>query len=114
MELKEFITQTLVQITEGVAEAQTLVKESGCLINPEGFSMVGDQIKIGYKNEYRKIQNIKMSVSVTVTEGTGNKSGIGIVASVFKVGMSADQKESNEVTNRIDFEIPISLPVMEK
>ncbi len=32
MELKEFITQTLVQITEGVADAQKLVKQSGCLI----------------------------------------------------------------------------------
>ena len=114
MELKEFITQTLVQITEGVAEAQKQVKDTGCLINPEGVSFDGGHIKHGYKNEYRQIQKIRMSIAVSVSENKDSKSGIGIVASVFKAGINSGESEINETVNRIDFEIPVALPVMEK
>jgi hypothetical protein len=113
MELKEFITETLSQITEGVAAAQLRLKDTGVLINPEGFSMEGGQIKKGYKNEYRQIQNIKMTIAVTVTEESDSKAGIGVMASVFKAGKSIGESEQNQTINRIEFEIPIALPVME-
>ena len=35
MDLKDFVKETLVQITEGVKEAQEECKKSGCRINPE-------------------------------------------------------------------------------
>ena len=36
MELKDFVKETLVQITEGVKEAQEECRKNGCRINP-GF-----------------------------------------------------------------------------
>lgn len=41
MELKEFVTQTLVQIIEGVKDAQQQTKDSGALINPKTFRNTG-------------------------------------------------------------------------
>lgn len=37
MELKAFITETLLQISEGVLNAQELLESKGVLINPQGF-----------------------------------------------------------------------------
>jgi hypothetical protein len=35
MELKEFITQTLININQGIIDAQEQSKESGIVINPK-------------------------------------------------------------------------------
>jgi hypothetical protein len=112
MELKDFIKTTLVEITNGVVEAQLELKDTGCLINPEGFSMQGGQIKQGYKNEYRAIQMVKMNIAVSVTENSGKKSGIG-VAKIINAGINSEQMASNEKITTIEFEVPIALPVME-
>lgn len=113
MELKDFITQTLVQITEGVQEAQKQVKNSACIINPM-TDHNGTQIQEGYQNNFRQIQAVKMSVAVTVTESNDTKAGIGIVSTVLRAGKSTGETEHNQTMNRIEFEIPVALPVMEK
>ena len=46
MELKDFIKETLVQITNGVVEAQNIINGTGCYINPEGYYK-GDQVHTG-------------------------------------------------------------------
>lgn len=112
MELQEFIKTTLVQITNGVIEAQKELNESGCLINPEGFTMEGGQIRKGYKNEYRAIQKIKMNVILSVSENEGSKKGIG-VAKVINAGLNSEQSSSNNKQTSIEFEIPVAFPVME-
>lgn len=111
MELQEFIKNTLIQITNGVIEAQNELKDTGCLIIPEGFTLQGGQIKQGYKNEYRAIQTVKMNIAVSVSENSGTQKGIGVV-NVFKAGISSDDKVGNEKITNLEFEIPIALPVM--
>lgn len=112
MELKEFVAQTLIQIVEGVKDAQEKIKESGALINPKTFTgpgiVVDDSSSV---NTVRNIQNVKMNVAVTVTENAGNKSGIGIVASVFKAGTLKEESDTNTTTSRIEFDVPVSFPV---
>ncbi len=110
MELQEFIKNTLVQITNGVIDAQNELKGTGCIINPESFHS-GNEIKIGYKNEYRSIQKIKMNVVVNVTENSGSKSGIG-VAKIIKAGIDSEESVSNGKVTSLEFEIPVAFPVM--
>ena len=112
MDLKDFISETLVQITQGVQDAQEKIKNTGCLINPEGFYQ-GENVKIGYKNEFIHVQKVKMSVAVRVIENTETKAGLGVVSAIFTAGVSNKDGETNTVSNRIEFEVPISLPVMD-
>lgn len=111
MELKEFIKQTLVQITNGVVEAQESIKNTGCYINPEGFH-TGEQVKPGFNKEYRHVQKIKLSIAVTVEENNETGKGVG-VSSILVAGISTKNNNTNTSTNHIEFEIPISLPVMD-
>lgn len=88
MELKEFVTQTLIQIIEGVKDAQEQTKESGALINPKTYRDSGLIIENSKpENKIRNIQNVKMNIAVTVTENT--------------------------TTSRIEFDVPVSFPVSE-
>lgn len=110
MELKDFIKQTLIDITKGVSEAQEEIKDSGAYINPEGLHHQGN-VRPGYNGEYRHVQQIKLSVGVNAVENSEMKGGIGVI-SVFSAGLSGKISDANTVTNRIEFEIPISLPIM--
>ncbi|SRX75642.1 hypothetical protein [Aequorivita antarctica] len=111
MDLKDFIKQTLIQITDGVKDAQEYIKDSGAYINPEGFHD-GENLKSGYRGEYRHVQKVKLSVAVNVVENSELKGGVGII-SVFSAGVSSKVSDVNTIKNRIEFEIPISLPVMD-
>lgn len=112
MELQEFIKNTLVQITNGVKEAQEELKDSGCLINPEGFNMNGGQIKSGYENKYRSVQKIKMNVVLNVEETQGSTSKIG-VAKLLHAGIGSEENSSTNQMTSIEFEIPVAFPIMD-
>lgn len=112
MDLKEFITETLVQITQGVQDAQEKIKDTGCLINPEGFHQ-GENLKSGYNKEYRHVQKVKMSIAVKVIENSDTKAGLGVMSAILNAGVLNKEGETNTVTNRIEFDIPISLPIMD-
>ena len=111
MDLKEFITETLVQITEGVQSAQEKIKNTGCLINPEGFHQ-GENLKHGYNGKYRHVQKVKMSIAVNVIENSETKAGLGVVTTILSAGLSNKAGETNTSTNKVEFDIPISLPIM--
>lgn len=113
MELKDFIRETLIQITNGVIEAQEFVKGTGCYINPEGFNLDSSQIKSGFNKQYRSVQKIKLSIAINVLENTEKKAGIGVMAAFLSAGTSSKNSDSNSTLNHIEFEIPISLPVMD-
>lgn len=112
MELQEFIKETLVQITQGVIDAQQELKDSGCLINPNGNRASEAQIQLVPNTTFRSIQKVKMNVALTVSESSGNKKGIG-VAKVFHAGINSEHEALNEKITSISFEIPIALPVAE-
>lgn len=110
MELKDFIKHTLTEITNGVKEAQEEIKDTGAYINPEGFHS-GENLRSGFEGEYRHVQKVKMSIGVNVVENSEIKGGAGII-SVLSLGINGKVSDVNTFTNRIEFEIPISLPVM--
>jgi len=114
MELQEFIKNTLVQITNGVIEAQNELKDTGCLINPMSYNASADAniIVEGVKNKARLIQKIKMNVVLDISKSKNSKSGIG-VAKVIKAGIEADETSTNKNVTSVEFEIPISFPVMQ-
>ena len=113
MELQEFIKTTLVQITNGIIDAQKELEGSGCLINPEGFGREAEQIKRGYENRYRSIQKVRMNVVLSVSESEGSKSGIG-VAKFIKAGIDNEENTSTNKYTSVDFEVPIAFPIMDE
>jgi hypothetical protein len=113
MELQEFIKNTLVQITNGVIDAQKELKDSGCLINPMCYTSQIDKKLIidGVRNTGRMIQVVKMNVVLDVSNSSNSKSGIG-VAKVIKAGIESDETTSKKDVTSMEFEIPISFPIM--
>ncbi len=112
MELKQFISETLFQLIDGVVEAQSKVDSLGGRIIPH--VRIQDQKSLYRTNDDLPVIFVDFDVSVEAQEGTGTKGGIGVVTGMFNLGSSGESKENKQLSNRIKFSIPVALPLHRK
>ena len=113
MDLKDFVKEALVQITEGVKESQEIIREHGGYANPAtGTSSSNIDAHIGNLKDGQSIYLVDFDISVSVTESTGiNGSSKLTVASLFNLGAGVESSDSNSTLSRIAFKVPLALPV---
>lgn len=110
MELKQFITDALVEIIEGVKNAKTTIGDNG-VINPSAIGNVSAyEGKSSYLAQGHKVCTfVDFDIAVTVTEGTGTKGGIGVFAGAIGLGSQGQSTELNSTVSRIRFQVPVIL-----
>lgn len=111
MDLKEFVTQTLTQIIEGVRDAQTRGKELTAEVNPHLDTSAEQAGKQGFLNAGGQfVPIVQFDVALTVTEGTGTKGGIGVFAGAIFLGSSGQSQNESSSVSRVKFSVPVRLP----
>jgi hypothetical protein len=114
MELKEFVKNTLVQITEGVKEAQDECIKSGGLINPMLETPISNSDRFEIKGKYYPTSKVNFSVGLTESDTDGGKRGIGVFLGKLSVGMeNTKEVEAQSVTN-IEFSVTVVLPYIDR
>ena len=114
MELREFICETIVQISNGVNDAIEKCKDLDVIINPNVMTGSKDDYVIPKKTNKdieRRVQIIDMDIAVTVSDSSENNAGCKFGIEVL--GFGAKMKDSSVIRseNRIKFSIPVSLPI---
>ncbi|TAN46369.1 MAG: hypothetical protein EPN26_15245 [Rhodospirillales bacterium] len=102
MELKDFISSSLVQIVEGVQAALDAVGNnhtSGAKINP----MVAH-------GAHTNPKDVEFDIAVTVTGGANLNGKVGIKIASFQVGGGGEKKSETQAVSRIKFAVPVSVP----
>lgn len=111
MQLKEFVSQALVDILEGVSDAQRKVKMPGAQVNPYIGNGSAELTKLGIAwAGGRAAHLVQFDLAITASEGTGTKGGIGVLAGVVNLGSSGQSNSENVTASRIQFAVPITLP----
>lgn len=115
MELSEFVKQSLTQIVSGVKSAQEEIRTQGGYANPAVFASSPGNASTTHFGSVEDGQNVLLvdfDVAVTVTDtiegGVGGKLS---VASFFKVEAGGKGSTASEATSRIQFKVPLALPV---
>lgn len=106
MELKDFITESLVQIQEGVQAAidhRVETPKAAGVINPVWDSALNIS--------RQDIQNVEFDVAVTIADKTINNANGGIRVCAIQLGASHDQSVELSSVTRIKFSVPVILPV---
>lgn len=111
MELRQFVSDALVEIFEGVKDAKKKLSDEGG-INPAPMGNAADYAgTTGFMACGRKIATfVDFDVAVTAAEGTGTKGGIGVFAGVVGLGSQGQSSESNSKVSRIRFQVPVLFP----
>lgn len=105
MELKDFISETLNQIIDGVKDAQEHAKGTGAAISPMAYG--GEP---GPELNGMPVKDIEFDVAVTATEGTKTKGGIGVFVGPVGLGTHGQSDTASSSISRIKFVVPLSLP----
>jgi len=112
MDLKQFITETLVQISSGVEAAQSQLKEAGSTAIVNTNMTVTDVGHLVTGGRRRPVEFVEFDVAILANEGTETKAGIGLtVASLLKLDAGGKSTESAGRESRIKFKVPMSYPM---
>ena len=112
MELKDYITETLTQIIQGVKDAQKFASENDSKVNSKNVNLFykGDMPVYSDLNNENYAQMIDFEIAINVTEDNNKKGGVGVFLGSLGVGGQIENQLSNNTVNRIKFSIPIFLP----
>ncbi len=105
MELKEFVSETLSNIIQGIEKAQKELEGKDCAINPEMYHEDKDVAK-----DRRKIKNIEFEVLLKLEESQGSKATIGVFAGFIGGGAQGQSGEITQSLNKIKFSVPVVYP----
>jgi len=114
MNLKDFVTESLVEIIEGITDAQARVSNTKSQVSPQISSLFsksqsgGANLALGWDNMGNLIHTVDFDVAVTALEGTETKGGIGVVTGILALGSQGKSEESNQSISRLQFKVPIS------
>ena len=116
MELKDFVSQSIVQICDGVADARR--QKGADVVNP-GISMrISDKDLHNRGNlvaeRGRIIREIEFDVAVTTSEGTKTKGAIGILVAGLGLGSQGQTDKASGSVSRIKFSVPIAFSPMDQ
>jgi hypothetical protein len=99
VELREFVKKTLLDIVQGVADAQA-DPSIGAYVVPAGST--------------RKYVSVEFDVAVTAESAESAKGGSGVKVSVLAIGGTIGGEESalskNIAATHVKFSVPVSLP----
>ncbi len=114
MKLQDFITETLVQISEGVKNANHKLEFNQLQINPfitERLNGLNDHPDfIGFAEGKRIVQVVNFDISVTVESEKEKGGDIKVAQGIIDVGIFGKRKNLEQNISKIKFSIPISFP----
>jgi len=111
MQLKDFVSETITQITGGITQAQKQLSDEWVRINPkpaEGVSVVAPMLYTAENGA--GVFPLTFDVAVSAEDKQGN-AGFGIKVLGVGVNISDGSTETTSTVSRVTFTIPIAYPL---
>lgn len=119
MDLKNFISTVLVEIADGVKDAQEHYQEFGGAVNPSGFICENNNLyslaskRVGQTNDMFPLNTIEFEVGLSDGNNTENSKGIGVLLSSVGIGANNKTLTSNSAITTIKFNLTVKLPIQD-
>jgi hypothetical protein len=117
MQLSEFISETLVQLANGIDAANAQLSGSTAKVNPPNVYPSDEKFSTAVYGHIQKgaqlnpaVHLIRFDVAVYAAEGKETKGGIGIMVGTIGLGTQGKSDALASTTSRIQFGIPMLLP----
>lgn len=112
MDLTEFVSQTLMQLVEGVRAAQKGIEQTK-IVNPQIFPVPGPTVRdIAKHGAFSAggilIQMVDFDVALTAGSETSSEGGAKVGIGVLSLGAAAKGETSSESISRISFSLPVA------
>ena len=109
MDIKDFVENTLLQIVNGVNDANKKLIDTGAIISSKDIRPMREGTTLNTKTG-DLVNLIEFDIAVTVNEKDTANGGAGIKIVGFNVGGTLQNEITNQSISRIKFSIPLTLP----
>jgi hypothetical protein len=109
VQLQEFVSGALLQILNGIRDAQVEGAALEAVVSPD--KIYGHVQGLRTINDERPIHDVSFDVAVTSEEGKSKKGGVGIVVATVALGTQGQAESKNTSVSRISFTVPVVYPV---
>ncbi len=114
MELKDFVRDTLLDIVQGVKEAQDVCSAEGAMISPRDAGQQGCRVNVKGKLHHVQIVEFEAMLGQESKEESNmsGKGKIAVLLSNIGIGgeLSNKQEDKNRAMTSIRFSVPVILP----
>ena len=111
MELKEFVSEVLTDIFEGVADAQERITDIGGEINPAvKTGMNGVVYAPDRQTSHKSLCIAEFDVALTVSDNEQKGGKIGVLLGSIGVGGGKSESAEASQVSRVKFSVPYKLP----
>lgn len=116
MDLKDFVKESLLNIVDGVKEAQEESKAKGAIISPRFVGAKGYTAQIGEKNCSIQFVDFEIVLGEIINKEAKDsiRGSLGVVLSKIGIGVEAKgdtkKEDRNSAQTSIRFSVPIILP----
>jgi hypothetical protein len=117
MELKDFVKETLIEISQGVLEAQT--EQGDALINPRvklhekevgRIVLAEDGAGRGIRGG-RILDYVEFDIAVTLDKNTNTDGKISVLFGAINLSSGGASENKDSSTSRVKFRVPVSFSV---
>ena len=116
MELKDFIKESLVQISKGIQEANDSLGITNAVVNPRsiqaysGNAQAYGRVSDSMTDKKPLVHMVQFDVAIEAKEGTQTGGGIKLSVASIGIGTEAQSKDSRSTVSRLSFKIPMVYP----
>jgi len=118
MDLKEFVKESIVQIAQGIDEANSALSDSTAMVNPTNIAANSGSAQAyartkspdDQQSSRKIVEKVQFDVAVVAT--TAEEGTVGGKLSIAAIGIGAEGKKesTNQSESRIKFSIPVVYP----
>jgi hypothetical protein len=111
MELRQFVTETLIQISGGIEDAQQRLQSEGSTTRINTSMTKDDSGNLVTGGRRHSIEYVDFDVAIVANTGTETKASIGLtVASLVNLGAGGKSNQSQGIESRVKFRVPVAFP----
>jgi hypothetical protein len=120
MDLKDFVKETIVQISKGIEEANAELEESKAMVNPvyvslnsqgaQGYGRTKERDPDYGNHDSKILQKVDFDVAVSIEAGQQGSAGAKLSIASIGIGAEGKTESSNKSESRIKFSIPVVFP----
>lgn len=114
MDLKEFVSETITQICEGVKDAQDRCEKLGALVNPMLDVKVCNNETYTHDGKDYPATGVKFNVGLTESTANGGKTGIGVFLGKVSLGRESSKDTTSQSVTSVEFTITIVPPYINR
>ncbi|WP_444895979.1 hypothetical protein [Microbulbifer sp. SSSA005] len=113
MDLKEFVSETLVSIVDGVRAAQERSRELGASVNPGGLMRNKDSVSensIWDNRNNNYAQSVAFDIAITAEDSAKGGAKVKVLSGIFGGDIGGEKGSKNILASRVQFSVPVLFP----